>query len=158
MAKEGTFLVAHADETAPVLRDVRDGQVLTLAGPPDLSDGPLREDEVIQGRVVPASALAVAWHLETVENRWTVTVSRPDEPPTALARELAADRDVGELARRERAGEGELHVLSVPADRTEQAADEVAAEAATVERAARLGVARVEVRAGEGVVSVRYLP
>lgn len=158
MAREGTFIVAHADDTAPVLRDVADGRVLTLAAPPDLPDGPLGEGEVVEGTVAPVSQQAVTWRLESVAARRQVTVERTPEPPTALARELEADVEVGELARRERAGEGELHVLSVPPERTDAAAADVVADEATVERAARLGVSRVEVRADDGVVSVRYQP
>jgi hypothetical protein len=51
-----------------------------------------------------------------------------------------------------------VHVISVPPERTEQAATDVVEDGATLTRAARLGVERVEVRADEGVLSVRYLP
>lgn len=158
MATEGTFLVAAADESAPVLRDVRDGQVLTLAEPPDLPDGPLEAGEVVEGTLVPASPAAVTWQLEAVADRWTVTVERTAEPPTALARDLAADVDVGAVARRDRAGAGALHVLAVPDGEADSAAADVAGDRATLERAGRLGVSRVEIREGTGLVSVRYLP
>jgi len=49
-------------------------------------------------------------------------------------------------------------VLTVPEERTDQAAADVVEDQETVARAARLGVERVEVRAADGVVSVRYLP
>jgi hypothetical protein len=71
---------------------------------------------------------------------------------------LAAEQEVGELTTRERAGEGEVHVISVPPGRTEQAVADVVEDETTLTRAARLGVNRVEVRAAEGVLSVRYLP
>jgi hypothetical protein len=63
------------------------------------------------------------------------------------------------VTRRERAGTGELHVLTVPEERTGAAVEDVLADReATLSRAARLGVARVEVRSAPGVVVVRYLP
>jgi hypothetical protein len=83
-----------------------------------------------------------------------------DLSPTKQAMEIAADQPVGEIERVERAGTGEIHVLSVPTEQTEQAAADVVEDIATVERAARLGAVRVEVRSDteEGVVNVRYLP
>ena len=57
-----------------------------------------------------------------------------------------------------RAGEGELHVLTVPEDGTTDAVADVLDDEETLARAARLGVRRVEVRGESGVVSVRYLP
>jgi ABC-type uncharacterized transport system YnjBCD substrate-binding protein len=66
--------------------------------------------------------------------------------------------ELADLTRREREGVGELHVLTVPEDSTDDAVEDVLADQATVERAARLGVDRAEVRADDGVVSVRYLP
>ena len=62
------------------------------------------------------------------------------------------------MTRQERAGEGELHVITVPEEETEQATADVLEDEATLTQAAKLGVARVEVRAADGVVSVRYLP
>ena len=62
------------------------------------------------------------------------------------------------MTRRERAGTGELHVLTVPDGETEAAVADVLEDEATLARAARLGVERVEVRSEPGVVSVRYLP
>jgi hypothetical protein len=66
---------------------------------------------------------------------------------------------VGELSRKERAGTGELHVMTVPEEATEAAVDDVVEDReATLVRAARMGVARVEVRSEPGVVVVRYMP
>jgi len=151
--KTGTFLVTHADTEGAVLRDVRDSQVHTLADNPGVEAG-----EVIEGTVAPEPPMEVAWRLVEVEARRTVTVERSEEPPTAQAVDLAAEQSVGDLTRRERAGEGELHVLTVRANRTEDATADVVEDEATLDRAARLGVSRVEVRAANGVVSVRYLP
>lgn len=151
--KQGTFLVTSADEGAATLRDVTDSQVHALADNPGVETG-----EVVVGTVAPEPPMDVAWQLVEVDSRREVPVERSPEPPTRQARELAADQSVGEVTRRERAGEGELHVLTVPEERTEQAATDVIEDEETIARAARLGVARVEVRAADGVVSVRYLP
>jgi hypothetical protein len=151
--KTGTFLVTHADEGSAVLRDVEDGQVHTLAAHPGLSP-----EEVVRATVAPVPPLEVAWEVVEVDERRTVPVEESSESPTRQALNLAADQSAGEVTRRERAGEGELHVLSVPPERTAEAAADVVADEATRSRAARLGVDRVEVRAADGVVSVRYLP
>lgn len=102
--------------------------------------------------------MEVTYRLVDVEARRAVTVVESEEPPTRQAREIAAEQSVGEVTTRERAGSGELHVLSVPSERTEEAVADVVDDEATLVRAARLGVERVEVRSDEGVVSVRYLP
>lgn len=150
---EGTFLVTAVDEGTAVVRNVADDRVHTLGEAPDWETG-----EVIVGRLAPADPTALTWELVETEERWTVTVERSPEAPTRQARSAAAEQDVGELTTLARAGEGEVHVLTVDADRTEAAAAEVAQDEATRERAARLGVSRVEIRAAEGVLSVRYLP
>ncbi|MFB6163811.1 MAG: DUF5812 family protein [Haloarculaceae archaeon] len=151
--KEGTFLVTHADDESAVLRDVTDAQVHTLAENPGVAAG-----EVVTAAIEPEPPMEVAWRVADLREQRTVPVERSDEPPTQQARELAAAQPVGELTRRVRAGDGELHVLTVPADETEAAAADVLDDEETVARAARLGVDRVEVRAVDGVVSVRYLP
>jgi hypothetical protein len=81
-----------------------------------------------------------------------------DLEPTAQAKDIADDQPVGELTTQERAGTGELHVLTVPDGEAAATAGEVADDEETVARAGRLGVDRVEIRTAEGVVSVRYLP
>jgi len=153
--KEGTFLVTHADDDSAVLRDVADGQVHTLSANPGVEAG-----VVVDATVEPEPPMEVAWRVVELGERRTIPVERSEEPPTRQALDLAADRAVGEVAREERAGEGELHVLTVPADDTGAAVTDVIEDEETVARAARLGVARVEIRAAadEGVVSVRYLP
>lgn len=148
-----TLLVVDADGEAATVRDVDSGQVHALAAHPDLETG-----EVVRGDLVAAGELGVAFRLETVAERHTIPVERADLEPTARSRELAADQDVGEITRTERAGEGEVHVLTVPPAETEAAVTDVVDDAETVARAARLDVDRVEVRSSEGVVSVRYLP
>jgi hypothetical protein len=149
----GTFLVTAVDEGSAVLLDVDGGRVHTLSENPDLE-----RHDAVRG-VLAADAMGVTWSLVEERERWTVSMGESDESPTTMARELAAEQDVGELTRRERAGEGELHVITVPADRTADAVADVLADTEGVlARVARLGVARAEVRSEPGVVVVRYLP
>ena len=171
MAKQGTFLVTHADDDSVVLKDVADGQVHTLATNPPLDatlnladdgsgDGSaLAAGDAIEATIAPEPPLDVAWELREIEDRRSVTVERSPEPPTTQEREIAAEQDEGDLTRRERAGTGEIHVLTVPPEGVEDAVADVLRDEATLVRAAALGVGRVEVRSDdEGVVSVRYLP
>ncbi|WP_251329394.1 DUF5812 family protein [Haloplanus pelagicus] len=152
--KTGTFLATAADDDSAILTDVADGQVHTLATNPDVTVG-----EAIEGTVTPEPPLEVAWRLTDVTDRWTISVEESAEAPTTLAREVAAEQAVGELTRRERAGTGEVHVLTVSEAETESAVADVLDDTEGLRsRAARLGVARVVVRSEPGVVSVRYLP
>ncbi|WP_018257142.1 DUF5812 family protein [Halomicrobium katesii] len=149
--KSSTFLVTAADDETATLRDVVDQQVVTLSENPGLA-----ADEVIEATVEPEPPLEVAYQIVEIERQWEIPVERSPESPTTLARDIAAEQADGEITTRERAGEGEVHVLTVPD--AEAAADDVLDDDATRERAARLGLDRVSVRAGDGVVSVRYLP
>ncbi|MFB6121103.1 MAG: DUF5812 family protein [Halobacteriaceae archaeon] len=150
MSKRGTFLVTAADEDSAVLRDVAAGQVHALASNPDVEEG-----DVLDATIAPEPPLEVTWTVEDVTARRSVTVERVDERPDERAREAAADLDVGEIATLE-SHAGETHVIAVSPERTAAAADEVAADDGTQERAASLGAERVSVRAADGVVSVRY--
>lgn len=153
-AVEGTFLATAVDDETAVLRDVERGRVHTVTErPADLAVG-----EAVVGRVEPDGPMGVRWRLAAVEDRFAVSVAESDEPPTAHARDIAPEA-VGDLVRRERAGTGEIHVLSVPEDGTDAAVSDVLDDATGLrERAARLGVSRVEVRSEPGLVCVRYLP
>lgn len=153
--RSGTFLVTHADGDSAVLKNVDSGQVHALASNPGVD-----ERDVIDGTVGSEPPLDIAWQLVEVESRRTITLERSDEPPTSQEREIAAGVDVGEVSRTERAGTGELHVLSVPTTDVAAAVSDVLDEEETLARAARLEVNRVEVRsdAENGIVSVRYLP
>jgi hypothetical protein len=152
--KETTYLVTHAGEDSAVLKAVEDGQVHTLSEAPDVEVG-----DVVRGTLAPEPPMEVTWRPVSIEERRRVTVERTAEPPTRQAREIAADAETGEVTVRERAGNGEIHVLRVPPDRTEGAASDVIEDEATLVRAARMDeVSRVEVRSADGVVSVRYLP
>jgi hypothetical protein len=153
-ASEGVFLVTHADDDSAVLRDVERGQVHTLSSNPGLS-----VDDAVEGVVAPEPPLEVTAELVEVEERRSLSIRASDEPPTKQEREIAADQPVGELTRTERAGIGELHIITVPEEQTEAAVEDVLEDReATLGRAARLGVNRVEIRSEPGVVSVRYLP
>jgi len=154
--KTGTFVVTHADEESAVLRDVADSQVHTLSSNPGVE-----VDDVVTATIAPDPPLEVSWQVVEVEKRRQVDLVDSDLSPTTQAMELAADLDPGDLAREERAGTGEIHVLTVPegTDAADAAAD-VLEDEATLSRAARLDAVRVEVRTDEdeGVVNVRYLP
>lgn len=154
MEKESTFLVTHADEETAVLQDTADGQVHTLAGNPDVEAGDALAATIAEG------PMEVVWEVSDIDNRWSLTTERSEEPPTTQEREIAAEQGNGELTTRERAGIGEIHVLSVPPEGVAEAVSDVLDDEATLSRAARLGVNRVEVRsdAEDGVVSIRYLP
>jgi len=151
--QEGRFLVTHADERSAVLKAVDGGQVHTLTENPGVESG-----DLIEGTVAPEPPMEVAYRLVDLETRRNLTVEESPEPPTRQERELAADQPTGEVIKRERAGEGEIHVLPVPEEQTEAAVEDVLNDEATLVRAARLQVERVEIRSETGVVSVRYLP
>jgi len=151
----GTFLVSQADSGAATLTDVHDRQVHALA---DQLDPPLEQGEVLEATLRSGEEIDIAWTVVEVQRRQTISVERSPEPPTRQEQAIAADQSVGELTRQPRAGEGELHVVTVAEETTEQAAEDVIDDPETVARAARLGVDRVKVRAAEGVLSIRYLP
>jgi len=151
--KSGTFLVTHAAAESAVLSDVSNTQVHTLSENPGLSEG-----EVIEATVSADPPMGVTFSVVAVIEQQTIPVEKSEEPPTQQELELAADLDTGDLATTERAGIGEIHVLSVPESDTADAVTDVLEDQATVERAARIGVNRVEIRSTAGVVAVRYLP
>jgi hypothetical protein len=150
MAKTGTFLVTAADDDSAVVRDVAGGQVHTLASNPGVEAG-----DVLEATVAPEPPLEVTWTVEAVSERRSIPVGRVGDAPGDAARAAAADLDPGEVATLE-AEDAETHVIAVsPGDAADAAADVVADEAARAE-AARLDAVRVEVRAGEDLVAVRY--
>jgi hypothetical protein len=153
MEQEGRFVVTHADADSAVLKDVDRGQVHTLDDNPGVE-----VDEVIEGVLEPEPPMEVTYRLVEIEARRRLPIEESPEPPTEQEREIAAEQAAGEVTRRERAGIGELHVLTVPEETTEAAVEDVLDDEATLVRAARLDVNRVEVRSEPGVVSVRYLP
>jgi len=152
---DGTFFVTEADADSAILTDVADGQVHTLA---EQVEPPLEAGEVVVGTLVAEPPMTVAYTIDELDSRRTIPVERSSESPTKQEREIAAEQSVGELTREPRAGEGEIHVLTIPDDHTDQAVEDVLEDPQTVARAARLGVDRVEIRAEGSVLSVRYLP
>jgi hypothetical protein len=151
--KAGTFVVTHAAPDSAVLLDVSDAQVHTLSENPGFEAG-----EVLEARITPDPPMGVTYSVVAVEAQTVIPVEASEEPPTVQERDMAAALDSGGLATAERAGVGEIHVLAVSESDTEAAVADVLDDRATVERAARLGVNRVEVRWEAGVVAVRYLP
>lgn len=152
-AKTGTFLVTAADADSVVLSDVADGQVHTLEENPDLSTG-----QVVEATIAPVPPLDTLWTVEELLETREVDVSVTDERPTKTSRDLAATMEEGTLETRDRAGEGAIHVITVPAEITEDAVEDVLDDDQTLRTAGRLGVDRVEIRSGPGIVTVRYLP
>jgi hypothetical protein len=155
MEKESTFLVTHADGDSAVLQDTADGQIHTLATNPGVE-----ADDALDATIAPDGPMEVAWEVIDIEDRRSLSTEHSEEPPTTQEREIAAAQGEGDLTRRERAGTGEIHVLTVPPAQVEESVSDILDDEATLARAARLGVNRVEVRddAEAGVVSVRYLP
>ncbi|MFB6269352.1 MAG: DUF5812 family protein [Halobacterium sp.] len=151
--KTATFLVTSADDESAVLSDVEDAQVHTLSENPGVEEG-----DVLEATVAPEPPMNVTYSVVDVEARKQIPVEATNESPTQQAREMAAGLDVGELETTERAGVGEVHVLRVPEDGVEDTVEDVRTDEQTVARAARIGIERVEIRAGDDFVSVRYLP
>ena len=153
--KTGTFVVTHAEESSAVVQDVDTAQVHPLSSNPGVESR-----DVLEATVAPEPPLEVTWRMTDVESRRQVDVIDSDLEPTQASRETAADADVGDVVRTERAGRGEIHVLSVPPEGIEATVREICEDIETVARAARLEAVRVEVRRAPdaGVVSVRYLP
>lgn len=155
--RSGTFLVTETDAESAIVRDVETAQLHTLSANPGIETG-----DVIEATLRPEPPMEVTWEVREIEERRTVEVVDSDLTPTTREREVAAETEIGDVSRIERAGTGEIHVLLVPPGEVEAAAEDILADDETVARAARLEAVRVEVRrsAGDdaGVVSIRYLP
>lgn len=153
--KTGTFVVTHAESESAVVRDVDTAQVHTLASNPGLE-----VHDVLEATVVPEPPLEVTWEVIDVAERRAIDLVDSDLEPTRRAADLAAEAEIGDLVKEERAGTGEIHMFRVPEGEVEAAARDVLEDEETIARAARLEAVRVEVRrsADDGVVSVRYLP
>lgn len=149
----GRFLVTHAEDQSAILQHPVSSQVYTLSENPELSAG-----TVVEGTLQADPPFGATWQLIDRESARQIPIERTDLAPTRQSKETAADQPVGELTRIERAGEGELHVITVPKDRTDSAADDVIDDQTTLAQAARVGADRVEVRTEPGLVVVRYLP
>ena len=153
--KTGTFLVTEADAESAVLQDVETSQIHTLSE----HDG-YEQGEVVGATIAAEPPMEVVWTVVEESYRRTVELVDSDLSPTQQAMEIAKSQSVGEVERVERAGTGEIHVLSVPPEKADDAVDDVLEDQETVARAARVGAVRVEVRSDPdaGVLNVRYLP
>ncbi|MDY6764928.1 MAG: DUF5812 family protein [Halobacteria archaeon] len=150
--KKGVFVVTHADENSAILKDVSDNQVHTLSSNPGVE-----ENEVIEGVLDTEPPMNVTWELTDIERRWSVSIRSINESPSERALEVADSKDMGEV-HVEDLRNGTLHVLTTPPDITEVAVEDILNDESTLVRAADLGAKKVEIRAEEGVISVRYLP
>lgn len=148
----GTFLVTHTDDDSGILQDIHSRQVYPLAECDSLAEG-----ELIEGTITPQPPLEVAWQIEHVTRQYAVDIVVQSDSPSDQAVDLAGRTEPGDLAREPLASGGELHVLVVDPDQVDEAIDDVRDDLETVARAARLGADRVELRAGDGFLSVRYL-
>lgn len=155
-ATTATFLVTAADADSAVLRDVDSGQIYTLAD----NDADYEPGQVVGATVEPIPPMDVTYAVVEEDSVRDVELVDSELSPTTQAMETAESLAEGDVERIERAGTGELHVLSVPPETTESAAQDVLADDETIARAARLGAVRVEVRrdTDAGVLNVRYLP
>lgn len=150
----GTFVVTHSDDDSAILQDPSSGQVYALGSNPGVA-----EKSVIDATLSSVGLMETVYEVAELHDEWTVSIRESEEPPTKQVTETAAEQAEGELTVLERAGTGELHVITVPAELTEQAVEDVLAdEEGLLARAARLGVQNVVVRSTEGVVCVRYQP
>lgn len=151
---ESTFLVTAADDASAILQDVHTGQIHTLSENPDFV-----AESVVEATVQPEPPMNATFEVADVESRREVEITVAEESPTPQATDIAAEQSVGEITRKERAGTGEIHVITVPDDQTESAVEDVTADRERrLTQAARVGAAIVEVRSAPGLVEVRYLP
>ncbi len=148
--KDGTYIVTHVDEESAVLEDVHDGQVHAVTSNPGFDPG-----DVVEATLTPEPPMGVTWTIDVTAHR-TISIEIVDDSPGERARTLAAEMSPEEPLARARLDDGELHVLSVPPDRTDDAITDVVEDDATRRRAARLGASSVEVRADAGVLDIRY--
>jgi hypothetical protein len=145
----GTFLVTHADPEHAVLRNVETAQVHTLADTPDVA-----VDDVLEA-TLESGPMGVTWSIAAIHDRRTVRIERLDDPPAEHAVAAVADGDLGGGVTLEPDDALLVDAMAVTEDADAPLA-ELATDDATRSRAARLGATRVELRAGDGVVTVRY--
>ena len=151
---DSTFLVTARDGSSTVLRDVESGQIYSLATAIDFD-----RLTIIDGTVESEPPLHVVYELAEITTARTVDVETSSEPPTANTKQVAANQPLGEMTRKPRAGTGEIHIITVPDDNSTEAVADILDDKITLcERAARLGINRIEIRSATGVVAVRYMP
>ena len=151
----GTFYVKHVEDVAVTLHEVDTGQIYTIVENPGLE-----RREIIEATLIANPPLQVSYVIDELKNQRTVPVEVSPEQPTTQAENVAGDMESGQAVAIEREGEGEIHVLTVEPDQTEETIEEVTDDEMIYKNAARYGVGRVEIRsdASDGLVSIRYLP
>jgi hypothetical protein len=151
----GTFYVKHVEESAVTLHEVETTQIFTLVESPGFE-----VHEIVEASLIAQPPMQVSYRINEIESRRKIPVETSSEPPTTKASKVAGELDEGDAIAIEREGEGEIHILNVPADHVEQAAEDLLEDEMTYKNAARYGVERVEIRtdAEDGVVTIRYLP
>ncbi|MFB6176759.1 MAG: DUF5812 family protein, partial [Halobaculum sp.] len=101
----------------------------------------------LEATVEPEPPMNATYEVAEIESRREIELTVTEESPTPQATDIAAEQSVGEITRKERAGTGEIHVISVPEEQTESAVDDVLADRERrLTQAARVGAAIVEVR------------
>jgi len=152
--KESTFLVTHVESDSAVLKDVHDGQVHTLSSNPGLT-----VDDALEATVAPDPPMEVTYQIVEIMEQRALSIAESEEPPTVHERELATETETGELAREERAGVGEIHVLTPPEEDTADAVSDVIddREATLAGGSARREPRRGPVGAGRGQRAVYAL-
>jgi len=151
----GTFYVKYAQESAVTLHEVNTAQICTLIENPGFET-----HDIIEATLIAQPPMQVSYLVQDLEAHYSIPIETSPERPTQQVRGVAGDIDVGEAVAIEREGEGEIHILRVDPEDTEQTAEELDDDEMTYKNAARYGAERVEIRTDEddGVVSIRYLP
>lgn len=151
----GVYYVKYAQEGAVTLHDVSTSQIFTLIENPGVET-----HHIIEATLVAQPPMEVSYLIEELHDHRQIPVERSPEPPTQRVREIATEMEPMQAVALDREGTGEIHVLRVEPENTEQTADELDEDEMTYKNAARYGIERVEVRtdADAGVVSIRYLP
>ena len=148
---DGTFLVTHGDDDSPVWREVTTGQVYTISDSPTVSTY-----EILRATLTADPPLEVTWSVQSVGQRWTVSIETTDETPPEAAQSIAADLEMGALERHTPDTDDEVHILAVPTDQHEAAIADIREDEETYARAARLGATRVKISTGDDYLCVQY--
>ncbi len=145
----GTFLVIDSDDENGVLQDVTTSQIHPLGTAPPVPVG-----SALQGTIAPEPPLEVVWTIESLSDHWEIAVVLCDEPPADTARTVGAQTESGTVGIDQSPADGERHVIPT-ADPDGTAAD-LRDDRQPRRQAAKLGADRVEIRAGDDLVSLYY--
>ncbi|SDJ63188.1 hypothetical protein SAMN05216226_106111 [Halovenus aranensis] len=153
----GTFYVKYAQDESVTLHEVDTAQICTLIENPGL-----KRHEIIEGTVKQQPPMGVSYLIEELDDQYSIPVEHSSEAPTTHVYEIATEElDEGDAIAIEREGKGEIHILNVDAEQTEDTVAELRDDETTYKNAARYSdVSRVEIRTDDddGVVSIRYMP